>query len=234
VTHAATPNFVIFSAGIGARLGFGMPEFLVRIAERPLYEYQLEQLQMLPGALHIVCGFQASTVRDEVDRYVSRTPGFIPQLSFIHNDQFESPQVTSISCALKTISLDRPTYFIDGDLLFHRDVLNALSKCPRTTVVVRREVSPDAVLAATDQGRLKRFKRGGTGNVEGANIVKYEPEDLVKLASLAAQGSVTHHFELINQLIEAGVEVGFEVGEISEVDQPEDIARAAAFVARLG
>lgn len=233
MSRVDAPSYVIFGAGTGSRLGAGLPKLLVPIKGRPLFEYQLDQLRDQPGSVYVVCGFQAATVRRAVEQYVRQTPGFKPHMNFIFNEQFAASQVTSIARALETISIDRPAYFIDGDLLFQRASVDALGPCPRTTVVVRRDVSADAVLAVTDRDRLIRFERGGGSGLEWANLVKYVPRDLSCLAVLATESTALHQFELINLLAQQGADVGYEVAEVAEIDRREDLEAAAAFVDRL-
>jgi choline kinase len=231
-------NYVIFAAGVGSRMNADLPKFLFDIDGRGVFEYQLSQLATFHGSIYIVCGYRAEAVCERVCKYVASDEGFTPQVCFVYNPDYEKSQVTSICRALRAAPLARTTFLIDGDMLFCRETIAALHSTPGTTVVVRSDVSRDAVIAYADNGQLASFRRsastaGSTGAVEWANIAKYDPRDLARLFELSADHSIPHHFELINQLIESGSRVRLHEDAVAEIDQPEDLPAAVTFARRL-
>ena len=234
----AVSNYVIFAAGVGSRMNADVPKFLVDIDGRSVFEYQLRQLAKFPGCIYIVCGYRSDVVCDRVCKYIDTIDSFHPQVCFVYNPDYDKSQVTSIQRALQAAPHDRPTFLIDGDMLFRQQTIDDLQAKSGTHVVVRSDVSRDAVIARADDVRLIKFERIGTtaidqGALEWANIAKYDPADLPALGQLAEDRNIPHHFELINRLVESGCHVGLHEDFVAEIDQPDDLPGAAEFARRL-
>jgi choline kinase len=233
LTPAAVSNYVIFAAGTGSRLHAELPKFLVDVDGSGVFVHQLRQLSSFAGCVAIVCGYRAELVCQRVCEFVDSTTDFRPQLSFVYNPRYLQSQVTSIHCALNTVSLDRPTFLIDGDMLFAQQTIDQLHQQSGTAVAVRADISRDAVIANTEHGLLRRFERNGRGTSEWANIAKYDPADLSLLLELSRDDHVPHHFELLNELIAAQRSVRVLQAAVAEIDQCEDLPAAIDFVRNL-
>lgn len=225
-------NYIIFAAGMGSRLNAGLPKCLVPLDDRCLFEYQLSQLQGLTGNLVVVCGFMADQV---CERFISKIGNFEIDLNlgFLLNPEFRQSQLTSIRCALEYTPRHLPTYLIDGDMLFERQSIVDLERSPHTAVLVRSDITNDAVIAEMQGDRLIRFARNGSGNREWANLAKYLPEDRECLQRCAAAPNIRHHFEVLNLMMSEGCSIDWRCGNVAEVDEPDDLKTAIEFARRL-
>lgn len=226
-------NYVIFAAGVGSRMNVDLPKWLVDIDGRGLFEYQLSQLSSFAGCIYIVCGYRAEAVCQQVSQFIDRQAGFIPQVCFIYNPDYRQSQVTSIARTLNSIPLNRRSFLIDGDLLFRSDIIESLHGRAETAVVVRSDVSRDAVIANASADRLISFDRGGDGNLEWANVAMYEPSELEQLSQICRDTTATHHFDLINELVRIGNRVRIQQSVVAEIDEPEDLPALKEFAKGL-
>ncbi|MBM2845664.1 MAG: Nucleotidyl transferase [Bacteroidetes bacterium] len=110
---------VILAAGVGSRLGTvsnGLPKCLLRIADRPLIEHQLEALADAGiGQVLVVLGYKADEVR--------RVVGY--RAEYIENPHYqETNSLYSLWLARQWVT--GPFVLINSDLLFHPQVLDRL------------------------------------------------------------------------------------------------------------
>lgn len=228
-------NYVIFAAGVGSRLGRGVPKFVANVLDRPLCDWVLPQLVALGGRVFIVCGHQAELVVQTVARWYDKSASTHSPCCFIFNPNYLGPQAISIAAALQMIDRSNPTYFIDGDLIMSSQTLQSLQGQDRTTALVRRDLTSDPVFAEYSDERLIRFARPPIdtqkqGDLEWANIIRYQPRDLELLSSIALDTEAKHHFHLINQCVQAGSEIGLIEGELCEIDNEVDLQQTERFL----
>lgn len=103
---------IISCAGMGTRLGIGMPKALVDIAGKPLIIRQLEMLQEYSD-VRIVVGFQAGKVIKTVQQ-------FRQNLTFAFNYDYKTTG-TAASFSKGLIAAKEFVVALDGDLLVRPD-----------------------------------------------------------------------------------------------------------------
>ncbi|MCA9034584.1 MAG: NTP transferase domain-containing protein [Planctomycetaceae bacterium] len=223
-------NVVIFAAGKGSRLNIGLPKSLANIEGQRLFELQLKQLSGTNCAVYVVCGYKANALFGAVSEFLESGNVQIPVVSFIYNPEYELSQVVSIKYALSAVPLNCPTIFIDGDILFNRETIVQFFASDSTSVLVRNDISSDAVVGDVEDGRLVHFRRDGIGDCEWANIAKYAVPDLEKLFNAANESNCIHHFEIINDLVAKGVSVNVIRGHVAELDTHADLTDMKKFI----
>ncbi len=224
-------SIVIFAAGRGSRLGASVPKFIVEVNSRPIFAHQFAALHDIVGEIYVICGYRAALMLPLLLDDTPELAAIRERLTFIHNANYLSPQVGSVRRALAVIPPTRPALFIDGDMLFRASDLCALVDGGHSSVLLRRDPTADAVIAARDEaGRLLRFARGGTGDGEWGNVVYYSPEDLAQLARLCVKTQSRHHYELLNELAASGATIRTRFAPLAEVDDIADLASAARFL----
>lgn len=148
---SSTKSVVISCAGVGSRLGLATTKSLIKIKDKTLIRYQLEQLDDISD-IRIVVGFQANEVIEEVMKYRK-------DAIFVYNhNYFETKTGTSFYFGAK----DGNEYAIelDGDLLIHPDDMQMLLKTEGEWIAYSDKTSDEAVMVRTDKnGNVLSFSR---------------------------------------------------------------------------
>lgn len=232
---------LLLCAGIGSRLRpltDDRPKSLVEVGGVPILLRAVETL-MAHGVREIVLatGYREDALRTALS---SRS---IP-VRYCRNEAFESTQ-NSVSLALCRDAVNgRAFYLLDGDVLFHPDVLSRLddSSADLAVAVERRDDMGEEEMKILVQGeRVRAFGKGldpsaSFGESIGiARIGEKASERLFgELARSIEDGQTSLYYEdVFNHLIETGTTVG--VSDITdlpwiEIDTKEDLDRARGLV----
>lgn len=109
---------VISCAGMGNRLGKGMPKALIDIAGKPLIARQLEMLKDVDD-VRVVVGYQAEKVIETVEKYRKN-------VTFAYNYDYKTTG-TGASFSKGCVNAKKYVIALDGDLLVHpEDMKNIL------------------------------------------------------------------------------------------------------------
>lgn len=135
---------IVLAAGVGRRLGKGIPKCLVEIEGRSLLDRQIEALASFETT--VVVGFQAERVIQEIG---GRT-------HVVHNEDYAttSPCHSIALCS----DFEEPCLILDGDLLFPPGELDGLIGVP-PFIGVCPPRSEDPVYAEIRQGEVLGFHR---------------------------------------------------------------------------
>ncbi len=210
---SSTVSVVLSCAGVGARLGLGMTKALIKIAGKPLIQWQLELFKEVED-LRIVVGYQAKHIMDEVLKTRKN-------VVFINNhNYFETKTGASLYLGAK----DAREYVVawDGDLLVHPDDI-ADCLAPGVEYVGYSDISSDdAMFVHTDKnGDVVRFSRqNGDYEWTGPACIRKD-----KLAYTSE--NVFNQFE--NYLPMRGLKV-----RAMDIDTYDDYQRAIKFVESWG
>ncbi len=125
-------NAVILAAGRGRRLGKaadGRPKCLVMIGGRTILGHQLSALEGCGVDQYtVVVGYRAGEVIDEAKRFVG------DRVRFVFNPIFDETN-TSYSLWLALNEMRDSFFYLNGDVLFHREVMERLSASPFPSVL---------------------------------------------------------------------------------------------------
>lgn len=204
---------VIAAAGIGKRLGRGVPKCLIELNGYPVYEYQLKLFRNA-DEIRMVVGFEDERVIKEVTR--SRR-----DVIFVRNPAFETTS-TLQSMFLGCRGVKGKCLFIDGDMIVsEQSFCNIEKQCEQDTefIGVTTDISEDPVYAAVRDGWVDGFCRQGRSQYEWANIAYVDSSRLQYLN--------THFYvQLQKYLPLKAVEV-----ERLEIDTPHDLEHAEKILA---
>lgn len=207
---------VIAAAGVGSRLGQGMPKCLVRVNGRPIFEYQLELFRDV-GEIRMVVGFQAEAVMEAVRRVR-------PDVIFVQNPDFGTTS-TLQSLYLGSRGIRGKCLFLDGDMILSRRTLLRIEEqcaADKEFIGISDDISQEPVYAVTEQkdGQLfvTGFSRAGEQPWEWANTA------YVDTSRLADEN--THFFVRLQKYLP------FQAVKTDrlEVDTKEDLAYAESFL----
>ncbi len=199
---------VIAAAGVGSRLGAGVPKCLVDVGGHAIFEYQLKAFQWA-DEIRMVVGYHA----DEVIRRVSTVE---PKVIFIHNENYSTTNLRQ-SYYLGAKSVDGKALFLDGDTIMGKTASSLIrSACEEYDdfIAVVRTMSENPIYAGVNKGKVQWFS--------------YEKKSEYELANAAFMDS--KKLEYLNTLFYVQLEKALPTKAILieslEIDTPEDLRHA--------
>lgn len=196
---------IIAAAGVGSRLGAGIPKCLAEVNGHAIFEYQLRAFSWA-DEIRMVVGHMA----EEVIRRVSTVD---PSVVFIKNADY-SNTTTLQSNYLGTRGVEGKTMFIDGDIVISRRTSEALCQAYEAGeefIGVAGELSGEPVYAGVENGQVQWFSYNRPSPYEWANVA------LLNVGKLAYQK--THFYVLLEKFLPTKALVVDRL----EVDTPEDL-----------
>lgn len=199
-------NVVIAAAGMGKRLGKGMPKTLVRVNGKMICEYQLELLKDVKNVFMVV-GFCEDEVMETV-RKIRSDIIFVRNSDYRHTKTLESYYMASKLIKGKAL-------YMDGDMILSpTDFKKFMNQCikHKMCVGVSKRISDDPVYAfINDNNQVRKFSYEGKSDYEWANLLYIDSD---KLSS-----GKENVFEYISRYLP----INYEVVDRLEVDTPEDL-----------
>lgn len=208
-------NVVIAAAGMGKRLGYGLPKALVEVGGRKIIEYQLDLLKNVKN-IYIVVGFCDEEVINFV-KNIRRDVIFVRNPDYKHTKTLESYYLASKLIAGGAV-------FMDGDMIIDQaDFETFLNSCNDEDMLVgvSKRITDVPVYAMIEDNRVSTFSYDGISEYEWANVVYIN-------ASAFSSGN-ENVFEYLNGFLPCK----FICIDRVEVDTPEDLRVAEQYVADL-
>lgn len=221
---------IILAAGKGSRLGNPkQPKPLTPLADgKSILEHQLENIAaILPlDNVLVVVGYRKELIMDT-----------FPGLLFVYNAQYASEN-TSKSLLKALRKVDDDVLWLNGDVVFHPDILKKVKALGKTSMVVNvGQVGEEEVKYRLDnRGRICEVSKSVSepkGEALGINFVQAKDVPLLMQGLESCQPN--DYFE---KGIEACIGKGMEVWSVpvdqmqcTEVDFPEDLDRANRYLA---
>lgn len=158
-------TIVISCAGMGLRLGAGMPKCLIDVAGKPLIIRQLECLDECDD-VRVVVGFQAERVIETVQRYRR-------DVLFAFNPNYKTTgTAASFSIGMRQSPPLKFTVALDGDLLVHPEDFSAFLLEDRQLVGGCAPGTDNPVLMTLDdKDCVVKFSRD-TGSLEWTGLAQ--------------------------------------------------------------
>lgn len=216
----AVESAVIAAAGLGSRLGLGVPKCLLEIDGRTLLSRLVEVLEPRLERIHVVVGYREDLI---IEHCARNHPGVV----LVRNPEYRTTN-TAHSYSLGARALTGKCLFLDGDLLavpgsLGRFIAEAASVDLLIGLTETKSENAVFVECTDDPGAphlrvVEGFTRERRGDTEWANVVS-GPSRLMDDAA----GFV---FERLNDYLPArGAMI-----ELCEVDTSSDFEAARAFV----
>lgn len=229
-------DVILLAAGLGSRLGGGLPKPLTPLGSdgESLLQRQVRLLRPLTdlgGSLTVVVGHQAALVAS-----------YVPEASVCRNDHYATTNTAkSLLCALHQGS--GPALWLNSDVVFSRDfaeqVCAAASNPTTSRIGIKqgRTAEEEVKYLLSSDGSISGLSKevmGGLGEAIGVNLVA--AHDRADFVAALAQVDDRAYFE---RAVEVTIERGLRWEPLDltdhfavEVDFPEDLAVARAFAAR--
>lgn len=217
-------NLVIACAGVGSRLGMGMPKALLEVGGQTLLARLLRATHKVPH-VRVIVGFQEEAVIDEAfrvrdDVVIVRNPAFL-----------STSTLTSLAHGAE--GLRGKTIFMDGDLVIEPDEFERFralagqmdhlyGHCPA------RSDEPVYAHLAANARHITAFSRSEPSEREWASVFCGDPAMLFGERPILDQRSGS-----VFEYIAANLPLPAAPIEVAEVDTPSDLERLRQQLARL-
>ncbi len=220
---------VILAAGMGRRLGHGLPKCLTALSgTMSILDLQLAHLHRFTQDILLVVGYKKELVLSRYRDCASRT-----------NERYATTNTAhSLTLALEGIE-PQDVLWLNGDVVFSALVLERLLRDRRTALATRRcAVGDEEVKYFADAGgritAVSKQLQCASGEAVGVNFVR--GADLELLLRGLRQCGPEDYFE---KGVEHAMAQGLEVHEVNvsdlacmEVDFPDDLAAAKELLPR--
>lgn len=165
-------SVVIAAAGVGRRIGRGIPKCLIEVCGKPIFEYQLELFKDIKE-IRVVVGF-------EDEQVIRRMKSIRKDIVFVRNPQFQTTS-TLQSFFLGCQGLSKKTILVDGDMIISRDSFSKfLKECRKgkELIGVSADISEEPIYANVLNGELIEFSKETNTGIEWANLAYLDPKKL--------------------------------------------------------
>ena len=244
----ALPEAVILAAGVGRRLGEGVdrPKVMLEFGGSSLLARHLHSLQAAGlRRVSIVVGFAADHIRAAVASAATTL-----EVVLIENPDYREGSVVSLWAARAVLRQGCPVVLMDGDVLYDgRLMARLLAGAAPNVLLLDREIEPgdEPVKLCIREGRIVDFRKRPTEayewHGESVGFFRFAPEAAAELAHRVERyvenGRRSMEYEEpIRDMMMASAAGRFGFEDISglpwtEIDFPEDVAKAAALVTAL-
>jgi choline kinase len=249
---ALRPRALILAAGVGRRLSEKTPEHLHR--PKALLEFGGKSLlarhvEILRGAgvtaITVIIGYDGESVRAALAELLDGPP-----VTVVVNPDYREGSVVSLHAGREVLRSGDPVILMDADVLYDRRLMGRLvdSALPNC-LLLDREIEPgdEPVKLCVREGRIvdfdKRPQRPYEWHGESVGFFRFSAAAAAELADrteayVTSGRRALEHEEPIRDMIVASQADRFGFEDISglpwtEIDFPEDVAKANALVPEL-
>lgn len=211
-------NAVIAAAGLGSRLGMGMPKCMISVNKTPILARMIRMLQAHVDTIVVVAGYRENLIAEYCQKYFRN-------VIVVRNLDYASTN-TAHSLALGARFVSGKTIFLDGDLLLEKNSLDRFFQHAQTCdlllgVVEAKTEQPvyaECLKDASEQLMIHGFSRDKVTPFEWANLF-VGPKNIM-------DGAGRYVFEKLAE----ETPVPAALIEVEEIDTPADMLRAEAAV----
>jgi choline kinase len=205
---------VIACAGLGSRLGMGLPKCLIEVGGRTILSRLVESLLPRVPRIHVVIGYREEMIADYCARHYR-------DVVLVRNPDFRETN-TAHSLMLGSAGFLHKVLYLDGDLLIDDASMDKFIQAATTVpllVGVTRAKSSQAVYATVrvkddDATEIEAFHRAPETPFEWANMFAGAP-------ALLRPG-----LHYVYECLEPHLPAPARTIELFEIDTPEDLAQA--------
>lgn len=208
---------MIAAAGLGSRLGHGLPKCMLDVHGTTILSRLIEAIAPHTDRIHVVVGYREEMV---IDHVASHHRGVV----LVRNPDFRTTN-TITSLRLGARGLDGQVLFVDGDTVVRPASLSAFIQAGAQhpvlvgTAPAQSEDGVFVTVEADGEPQVRAFHRDNPSPFEWANIL-LAPREVLATGS----GYVFEVLEPLLPLPRATL-------ELAEVDTEQDLARARDVVA---
>lgn len=212
---------VIAAAGMGTRIGLGIPKCMINVNGKTILSRLIQTLEQYVDQIQVIVGYREDMVIEYCAKYHRN-------VVIVRNPDFRSTN-TAYSFSKGANTLQGKVLFLDGDLVIEPDSLAHFIQAANQQAIlvgITEAKSENAVyvqgqMSADNLFDLSRFSRTDKGEYEWANVVA-GPANLLSGAQSYVYERLEEHLPLKGQTI-----------SLSEVDTAADLDITTAFAQSL-
>lgn len=163
---------IIAAAGMGNRLGAGIPKCLLEVNGHAIFEYQLKAFQWA-DEIRMVVGYKSEEV-------IKKVSSISNKVVFVFNDEYSST-TTLQSNFLGAKGIKGKALFIDGDMIVSRETGEQLRQrldADESFIGVAGELSEEPVYVGVESGYVQWFSYERKSGYEWANVALLDTDQL--------------------------------------------------------
>ncbi|MGN2253509.1 NTP transferase domain-containing protein [Frateuria sp. GZRe12] len=211
---------VIACAGLGSRLGLGLPKCMIEIGGRTILSRLIESLSARVPRIHVVVGYREELVIEHCAR-------FHREVILVRSPSFRDTN-TAHSLRLGSVGFKRKVLYLDGDLILDESTLDRfMTRAAEVDLLVgaTRAKSEQAVFVSTESDldgqpvSVTGFHRSPPSSLEWANVFAGSP-------ALLQEGN-----RFVYECIEPELPAAATRIDLFEIDTPDDLATATSALA---
>jgi choline kinase len=216
-------NAVIAAAGLGSRLGMGMPKCMISINNIPILAHTLDLLASHVETIVVVAGYREDLIIEYCQNHYRN-------VTVARNPDYATTN-TAQSLSLGSQFISGKTIYLDGDLLIEKNSFSRFLKLAHNVdllvgITEAKTENPVFVECTPEsQGEyltVKGFNREHKGHYEWANL--FVGSDKIM------DGTLGYVYQRITEKLPAkGALI-----EVEEIDTPRDMMRAEAKIKTWG
>jgi choline kinase len=215
----AIEGAVIACAGVGSRLGMGLPKCMIEVGGQTVLSRLIQSLRPRVKRIHVVVGYREELITEYCALHHR-------DVVIVRNTVFRQTN-TAHSLMLGSIGFSRKVLYLDGDLIIETESLERfLDHAAKSELLVgvTRAKSSQAVFVTTnadvngDSLEVSAFHRDPASKWEWANLFVAPPE-------LLRPGD-----RYVYECIEPCLPAPAHQVNLFEIDTPEDLAEAKSGV----
>jgi len=210
---------VIACAGLGSRLGMGMPKCMIELGGKTVLSRLIEDLRPLVPRIHVVVGYREELI-------VAHCAQHHRDVVIVRNPDFRMTN-TAHSIRLGSMGMQSKVLYLDGDLIIDptslRNFVMRGAEVPLLIGVTRAKSSQAVFVTVPDTNiaqcmAVDAFQRDPATLWEWANVFVGSP-------ALLKPGS-----RYVYECIEPFLPAAAQIIDLYEVDTPEDLEQAKAWI----
>lgn len=206
---------VIACAGLGSRLGMGLPKCMIEVGGETILSRLINSLRGVVPRIHVVVGYREELIID----YCAK---FHRDVVIVRNPSYRETN-TAHSLMIGSFGFKDKVLYVDGDLIIDEpSLVSFVKKSHETSILVgiTKAKSEQAVFVFTNKDNLslkiESFQRSPRTEYEWANIFSGPP-------SLLTEGN-----RYVYECIEPMIPCSASKIDLYEVDTPDDLVAASA------
>jgi 2-aminoethylphosphonate-pyruvate transaminase len=129
---SSLPSAIILAAGVGRRLGHGVPKVLLKFGGKSLLERHLTALDANNVRnVAITVGYRPDLIRAELKRL-----GVLDRVALVENPRYREGSIVSLAVQRAQLAAGKPVLLMDGDVLYDNRMLARLFQAAAENVLL--------------------------------------------------------------------------------------------------